>query len=146
MPVPTCQTLRKVAESKCVSSNSEWGHSPDIHHNRPYQDRIPHLSHHLQVKTFVSFSEPCAIFVPSGTSSIDPQAFVWCTFSPNRMDPFGGTPRCPRCEKLVYAAEQTMGPGRKVIEQCILSMRPRLTTGLVTPPELPDVPQALSDL
>ncbi|RXW18412.1 hypothetical protein EST38_g7448 [Candolleomyces aberdarensis] len=26
---------------------------------------------------------------------------------------FGATPRCPRCEKLVYAAEQILGPGRK---------------------------------
>ncbi|KAG7447302.1 uncharacterized protein BT62DRAFT_986600 [Guyanagaster necrorhizus] len=30
------------------------------------------------------------------------------------MHPFGGTPVCPRCEKVVYAAEQVMGPGRKL--------------------------------
>ncbi|KAI0087599.1 hypothetical protein BDY19DRAFT_954528 [Irpex rosettiformis] len=30
------------------------------------------------------------------------------------MHPFGGTPICPRCNKAVYAAEQIMGPGRKV--------------------------------
>ncbi|KAK0189700.1 hypothetical protein F5146DRAFT_982242 [Armillaria mellea] len=30
------------------------------------------------------------------------------------MHPFGGTPVCPRCEKAVYAAEQVMGPGRKL--------------------------------
>ncbi|KAK0200942.1 hypothetical protein DFS33DRAFT_1090665 [Desarmillaria ectypa] len=30
------------------------------------------------------------------------------------MHPFGGTPICPRCEKVVYAAEQVMGPGRKL--------------------------------
>ncbi|KAI0255490.1 hypothetical protein BJV78DRAFT_1119279 [Lactifluus subvellereus] len=29
------------------------------------------------------------------------------------MHPFGGTPKCPRCSKAVYAAEQVMGPGRK---------------------------------
>lgn len=26
----------------------------------------------------------------------------------------GGTPRCERCSKAVYHAEQVMGPGRKV--------------------------------
>ncbi|KXN83982.1 Cysteine-rich protein 2 [Leucoagaricus sp. SymC.cos] len=30
------------------------------------------------------------------------------------MHPFGGTQICPRCSKAVYAAEQVMGPGRKV--------------------------------
>ncbi|KAI0776786.1 hypothetical protein BD413DRAFT_610375 [Trametes elegans] len=30
------------------------------------------------------------------------------------MHPFGGTPICPRCSKAVYAAEQIMGPGRKL--------------------------------
>ncbi|KAF8621467.1 hypothetical protein AX15_007761 [Amanita polypyramis BW_CC] len=30
------------------------------------------------------------------------------------MHPFGGIPICPRCSKQVYAAEQVMGPGRKL--------------------------------
>ncbi|KAK1230188.1 hypothetical protein PQX77_006734 [Marasmius sp. AFHP31] len=30
------------------------------------------------------------------------------------MHPFGGSPLCPRCSKAVYAAEQVMGPGRKL--------------------------------
>ncbi|KAI6013209.1 hypothetical protein BKA83DRAFT_4364021 [Pisolithus microcarpus] len=34
------------------------------------------------------------------------------------MHPFGGTPVCPRCDKAVYAAEQTMGPGRKPCLAC----------------------------
>ncbi|KAF9649680.1 LIM-domain-containing protein [Thelephora ganbajun] len=39
------------------------------------------------------------------------------------MHPFGGSPRCPRCEKAVYAAEQVMGPGRKLYhKQCLTCM------------------------
>ncbi|KAH9976745.1 hypothetical protein BGW80DRAFT_1436089 [Lactifluus volemus] len=34
------------------------------------------------------------------------------------MHPFGGTPKCPRCSKAVYAAEQVMGPGRKPCLTC----------------------------
>ncbi|KAF5392092.1 hypothetical protein D9757_003357 [Collybiopsis confluens] len=30
------------------------------------------------------------------------------------MHPFGGTPKCPRCDKAVYLAEQAIGPGRRV--------------------------------
>lgn len=37
------------------------------------------------------------------------------------MHPFGGTPVCPRCDKAVYAAEQTMGPGRKLYHKPCLS-------------------------
>ncbi|KAF8990251.1 hypothetical protein BDQ17DRAFT_1372140 [Cyathus striatus] len=36
------------------------------------------------------------------------------------MHPFGGTHYCPRCSKPVYAAEQVMGPGRKLyLKQCL---------------------------
>ncbi|KAF5314271.1 hypothetical protein D9619_011824 [Psilocybe cf. subviscida] len=39
------------------------------------------------------------------------------------MHPFGGTPICPRCSKAVYAAEQTMGPGRKLYHKpCLACM------------------------
>ncbi|KAH7911798.1 hypothetical protein BJ138DRAFT_1005893 [Hygrophoropsis aurantiaca] len=39
------------------------------------------------------------------------------------MHPFGGTPVCPRCHKAVYAAEQTMGPGRKLYHKpCLACM------------------------
>jgi len=37
------------------------------------------------------------------------------------MHPFGGTPTCPRCNKSVYAAEQTMGPGRKLYHKPCLA-------------------------
>ncbi|KAF5352985.1 hypothetical protein D9758_007900 [Tetrapyrgos nigripes] len=37
------------------------------------------------------------------------------------MHPYGGTPRCPRCSKAVYAAEQVMGPGRKLYHKPCLS-------------------------
>ncbi|KAI0799822.1 hypothetical protein BC629DRAFT_1285080 [Irpex lacteus] len=37
------------------------------------------------------------------------------------MHPFGGTPICPRCNKAVYAAEQIMGPGRKLYHKPCLS-------------------------
>ncbi|KAI0727739.1 hypothetical protein C8Q72DRAFT_781047 [Fomitopsis betulina] len=37
------------------------------------------------------------------------------------MHPFGGTPICPRCSKAVYAAEQIMGPGRRLYHKpCLL--------------------------
>ncbi|KAH6904512.1 hypothetical protein BKA70DRAFT_537216 [Coprinopsis sp. MPI-PUGE-AT-0042] len=34
---------------------------------------------------------------------------------------YGATPRCPRCEKSVYAAEQVLGPGRKFYHKPCLS-------------------------
>jgi len=37
------------------------------------------------------------------------------------MHPFGGTPVCPRCRKAVYAAEQAMGPGRKLYHKPCLA-------------------------
>ncbi|KAI0920392.1 hypothetical protein AcV5_010140 [Taiwanofungus camphoratus] len=37
------------------------------------------------------------------------------------MHPFGGTPICPRCSKAVYAAEQIMGPGRKLYHKPCLT-------------------------
>jgi len=37
------------------------------------------------------------------------------------MHPFGGTPICPRCNKAVYAAEQMMGPGRKLYHKPCLA-------------------------
>ncbi|KAH9056810.1 LIM-domain-containing protein [Lactarius vividus] len=37
------------------------------------------------------------------------------------MHPFGGTPTCPRCSKAVYAAEQVMGPGRKLYHKPCLT-------------------------
>ncbi|KAG7087494.1 hypothetical protein E1B28_013455 [Marasmius oreades] len=37
------------------------------------------------------------------------------------MHPFGGTPLCPRCNKAVYAAEQVMGPGRKLYHKPCLA-------------------------
>ncbi|KIL60700.1 hypothetical protein M378DRAFT_167801 [Amanita muscaria Koide BX008] len=37
------------------------------------------------------------------------------------MHPFGGIPICPRCEKQVYAAEQVMGPGRKLYHKPCLA-------------------------
>ncbi|KAG1852616.1 hypothetical protein C8R48DRAFT_611678 [Suillus tomentosus] len=37
------------------------------------------------------------------------------------MHPFGGTPICPRCNKAVYAAEQVMGPGRKLYHKPCLA-------------------------
>ncbi|OCH91355.1 LIM-domain-containing protein [Obba rivulosa] len=37
------------------------------------------------------------------------------------MHPFGGTPICPRCSKAVYAAEQIMGPGRKLYHKPCLA-------------------------
>ncbi|KAK7039144.1 hypothetical protein VNI00_010048 [Paramarasmius palmivorus] len=37
------------------------------------------------------------------------------------MHPFGGTPICPRCSKSVYAAEQVMGPGRKLYHKPCLA-------------------------
>ncbi|KZV77671.1 LIM-domain-containing protein [Peniophora sp. CONT] len=39
------------------------------------------------------------------------------------MHPFGGSPRCPRCEKAVYAAEQVMGPGRKLYHKSCLTCK-----------------------
>ncbi|RDB23508.1 Cysteine and glycine-rich protein 3 [Hypsizygus marmoreus] len=39
------------------------------------------------------------------------------------MHPFGGTQICPRCSKAVYAAEQVMGPGRKLYHKpCLACM------------------------
>ncbi|KAH8084867.1 hypothetical protein BXZ70DRAFT_563539 [Cristinia sonorae] len=39
------------------------------------------------------------------------------------MHPFGGTPICPRCSKSVYAAEQIMGPGRRLYHKpCLACM------------------------
>ncbi|KAF5326640.1 hypothetical protein D9611_000875 [Ephemerocybe angulata] len=36
---------------------------------------------------------------------------------------YGATPTCPRCEKLVYAAEQILGPGRKFYHKpCLTCM------------------------
>ncbi|KAF9219345.1 hypothetical protein BS17DRAFT_789524 [Gyrodon lividus] len=37
------------------------------------------------------------------------------------MHPFGGTPICPRCNRAVYAAEQVMGPGRKLYHKPCLA-------------------------
>ncbi|KAF8154082.1 hypothetical protein B0H34DRAFT_817995 [Crassisporium funariophilum] len=37
------------------------------------------------------------------------------------MHPFGGTPICPRCSRAVYAAEQVMGPGRKLYHKPCLA-------------------------
>ncbi|KAI0063293.1 LIM-domain-containing protein [Artomyces pyxidatus] len=37
------------------------------------------------------------------------------------MHPYGGTPICPRCSKAVYAAEQVMGPGRKLYHKPCLT-------------------------
>ncbi|KZP30114.1 LIM-domain-containing protein [Athelia psychrophila] len=37
------------------------------------------------------------------------------------MPPYGGTPICPKCSKAVYAAEQTMGPGRKLYHKPCLA-------------------------
>ncbi|KAF7759743.1 hypothetical protein Agabi119p4_11438 [Agaricus bisporus var. burnettii] len=37
------------------------------------------------------------------------------------MHPFGGAQLCPRCTKAVYAAEQVMGPGRKLYHKPCLS-------------------------
>jgi len=37
------------------------------------------------------------------------------------MTPYGGSPRCPRCDKAVYAAEQIMGPGRKLYHKSCLT-------------------------
>ncbi|TFK69812.1 hypothetical protein BDN72DRAFT_839969 [Pluteus cervinus] len=37
------------------------------------------------------------------------------------MHSFGGTPRCPRCSNAVYAAEQVMGPGRKLYHKPCLA-------------------------
>ncbi|PFH49999.1 hypothetical protein AMATHDRAFT_41169 [Amanita thiersii Skay4041] len=37
------------------------------------------------------------------------------------MHPFGGIPICPRCSKQVYAAEQVMGPGRKLYHKPCLA-------------------------
>ncbi|KAI0656339.1 hypothetical protein C8Q70DRAFT_1013945 [Cubamyces menziesii] len=39
------------------------------------------------------------------------------------MHPFGGTPICPRCAKAVYAAEQIMGPGRKLYHKPCLACK-----------------------
>ncbi|VDB84461.1 unnamed protein product [Peniophora sp. CBMAI 1063] len=41
----------------------------------------------------------------------------------SEMHPFGGSPRCPRCEKAVYAAEQVMGPGRKLYHKSCLTCK-----------------------
>ncbi|KDQ54477.1 hypothetical protein JAAARDRAFT_38149 [Jaapia argillacea MUCL 33604] len=48
------------------------------------------------------------------------------------MHPFGGTPLCPRCNNAVYAAEQVMGPGRKLYHKPCLtcsSCNKRLDSG-----------------
>ncbi|KAI0033483.1 hypothetical protein K488DRAFT_47564 [Vararia minispora EC-137] len=37
------------------------------------------------------------------------------------MHPYRGSPRCPRCEKSVYAAEQVMGPGRRLYHKGCLT-------------------------
>ncbi|EDR09662.1 cysteine and glycine-rich protein [Laccaria bicolor S238N-H82] len=37
------------------------------------------------------------------------------------MHPFGGIPICPSCKKAVYAAEQVMGPGRKLYHKPCLA-------------------------
>ncbi|TDL26814.1 LIM-domain-containing protein [Rickenella mellea] len=37
------------------------------------------------------------------------------------MHPYGGTPICPRCTRAVYAAEQIMGPGRKLYHKPCLA-------------------------
>ncbi|KAJ3754611.1 hypothetical protein EV360DRAFT_86678 [Lentinula raphanica] len=37
------------------------------------------------------------------------------------MHPFGGTPKCPRCQKAVYLAEQVIGPGRKLYHKPCLA-------------------------
>ncbi|KAG5650642.1 hypothetical protein H0H81_011509 [Sphagnurus paluster] len=37
------------------------------------------------------------------------------------MHPFGGTQICPRCSKAVYAAEQVMGPGRRLYHKPCLA-------------------------
>ncbi|KAK7441739.1 hypothetical protein VKT23_016402 [Stygiomarasmius scandens] len=37
------------------------------------------------------------------------------------MHPFGGTPKCAKCQKSVYAAEQAMGPGRKLYHKPCLA-------------------------
>jgi len=37
------------------------------------------------------------------------------------MHPFGGSTICPRCSKAVYAAEQVMGPGRKIYHKSCLT-------------------------
>lgn len=37
------------------------------------------------------------------------------------MRSFGGTPKCARCSKAVYAAEQVMGPGRKLYHKPCLT-------------------------
>ncbi|EPS98833.1 hypothetical protein FOMPIDRAFT_90481 [Fomitopsis schrenkii] len=37
------------------------------------------------------------------------------------MHPFGGTPICPKCSKAVYAAEQIMGPGRRLYHKPCLA-------------------------
>jgi len=37
------------------------------------------------------------------------------------MHPFGGSTICPRCSKVVYAAEQVMGPGRKIFHKSCLT-------------------------
>lgn len=37
------------------------------------------------------------------------------------MHPFGGTQICPRCSRAVYAAEQVMGPGRKLYHKPCLA-------------------------
>ncbi|EJF60087.1 LIM-domain-containing protein [Dichomitus squalens LYAD-421 SS1] len=36
------------------------------------------------------------------------------------MHPFGGSPKCPKCGTSVYAAEQIMGPGRKLYHKSCL--------------------------
>ncbi|KIK54592.1 hypothetical protein GYMLUDRAFT_48495 [Collybiopsis luxurians FD-317 M1] len=37
------------------------------------------------------------------------------------MHPFGGTPKCPRCDKPVYLAEQVIGPGRRLYHKPCLA-------------------------